>query len=210
MKKSALIKMLLLMAAIPIFYMTAMAEVDPDAKITMEAKNQPLSQVLDRLSQNTGYTFTYSAEWADLNISVKVVNLDIDKTLRKILSNHNFAMLYEENGNIRIMIFDDRGETPDAQTSHDRSAGEQVHVGSAEPAVDEPVEEETIPRETATEPDSSDDPKEEPENETEGGREAPNEGEQAGDQPVERETRTLDDESPESSAQEADNASSGD
>jgi hypothetical protein len=138
------------------------------------------------------------------------VNLDIDKTLRKILSNHNFAMLYEADGNIRIMIFDDNGGTPDARTGHDPSAGEYVTVGSAEPAVDEPVEEETSGKQTAAGPESSDDPKEELENETEGEDEAPNESEQASDQPVERETRTLDDDTPASSAQEADNSNAGD
>jgi type II secretory pathway component GspD/PulD (secretin) len=165
-----MIKTLFLIAVIPIVCMTAMADYDPDKNITIEAKNQPLSQVLQRLTQTTGYTFSYNEEWADLNISVKVVNLDLDKTLRKILSNHNFAILYEADGNVRIMIFDDTGGTPDARTTHDRSVIEYVNVGSAEPLRDESLKEENgeneTVNETVAEPEPSDDPEEELENDT--------------------------------------------
>ena len=197
LEKSLMIKTLVLIATLPLLCMTAMADYNPDKNITMEAKNQPLSQVLHRLSQSTGYTFAYNEQWADLNISVKVVNLGMDKTIRKILSNHNFAILYETDKNIRIMIYDDTGETPDARTTHDRSLIEYVNVGSAEPVRDESLNEEDGENETATETEASDDPKEELDNDTEEEKEIPDEDEQASNQHIEQEIRTLDVDSPE-------------
>jgi len=185
LKKSSIIKVLFLIAVAPMLCVTAMADYDPDKKITLEAKNQPLSQVFHRLSQSTGYTFTYNDEWADLNISVNVVNLDLEKTLRKILSKHNFAILYETDGNIRIMIYDDTSEMPDARTTHDRSGTEYVNVGSAEPVRDEPLKGENGENETATEPESSDDPEEELENDTEDEKEITDEDERASGQHIE-------------------------
>ena len=210
LEKSLIIKTLVLIAALPIFCMTAMADYDPDKNLTMEVKNQPLSQVLHQISQSTGYTFAYNKEWADLNISIKVVNLGLDKTIRKILSNHNFAILYEADGNIRIMIYDDTGGTPDAQTTHNRSYIDHANVGSAEPVRDEPLKEENGENETVTESESSDDPNEERENETEDEKEIPDEDEQASNQHIEQEIRALDDDSPELSTQDAENLSSED
>ena len=204
-----MIKILFLIAVFPVLGMNAMADYDPEKKITLEAKNQPFSDVLHQLSESTGYTFLYNEEWADLKISIKVVNLDLDKTLRRILSNHNFAILYEADGNIRIMIHDETDEMPDSRSTHDRSVIDYVNIGSAELDSDEPIKEEIDENEPATEPEQPDDPKEEIENDTEDEQEIPDEDEQASNQHIEQEIQTPDNDSPEFSAQEAENLSSG-
>lgn len=207
LERAAMIKILFLIVLSPLLCMTVVADYDTDEIISIEAKHQPLSQVLHRLSQSTGYTFTYDEDWTDLNISVKVMNLSLDKTLRKILNNHNFAILYEADGNIRIMIYDDADGNPDARTTHESAVVEYGNIGSAAIGRDESLKEENDENEneTATEPESSDDSKEEPENETEDEKEIADEDERAGGPQIAQEKPGMDDDSPELSSQETEN-----
>ena len=105
-----------LFACLAIFFLTISADHKDDEVISLTVQNQPLSSVLRQLSEITGYTFIYDKGWADLNITARVQNVSLDKTLRKILNNFNFTILYQEDGNVRIKLYehtsDDSSYTP--------------------------------------------------------------------------------------------------
>ena len=126
------------------------AEYKPDESISIATKNQPLSRVLEQLSQITGYIFVYDEEWANLNISVRVENHSLDKTLRRILRNNNFAIFYQENGTVRIRIYDDTGsDTLNEQTEVDGSAYRQKVIQSID-ADTEDYPENSVPAQDET------------------------------------------------------------
>ena len=53
-------------------------------RVSITAKKQPLSFVLNQISQSTGYIFLYDQDWSDLSVTVRVKNFPIDKVSRKI------------------------------------------------------------------------------------------------------------------------------
>jgi hypothetical protein len=97
--------------------------------VSITANKQPLSLVLNQISQATGYTFIYDQDWSDLSVTVNAKNLPIEKVLRKILANHNSAIQYQENGHIIINIYEnsDSGRTY-VQTPMETSQIDNVYL----------------------------------------------------------------------------------
>lgn len=144
------LKVLLLVTLMLLYRLPVSADGLSDSPVSLEASNQPLSLVLDRLSQISGKRLIYDETWADANISVKIVNQDLDKALRKIFSNYNYAIIYADDGNIRIMIYGEK-DAADSETADNRPPVEYGHVGSAE------IEPEETAQENEIETDASDD-----------------------------------------------------
>ena len=149
--------------------------------ISLTAWIQPLSFVLQQLSEITDCTFIYDNGWSDLNITVRVENLSLDKTLRKILNNLNFAILYMGDGNVRINIYDNTGDDlPLSQTEVDRPLYQQMNI---EPAAfgteDHEKESESAGDPTESDTEISDSPADEQDADSESSeREATDEGRQ--------------------------------
>lgn len=120
--------------------------------ITATFRNQPLALVLEKLSEISGYTFVYDEEWADLNVSATINGLPLDKALRRILSNFNFAIHYRENKKVRILIVGD-GDAAATVAREDRSVSGSAYVGSAPVVEDEPLRDEIDANETNAPPD---------------------------------------------------------
>ena len=129
-RRASMVRAAFLVAFVLLLAATAGGESGPDESISLEATNQPLSKVLQRLSQITGYRFTYNEDWADVSISVRIVNQGLDKALRRILGNFNHAILYRADGTIRIMIYDEKGADAYQAGDHQPQA-EYGFVGSA-------------------------------------------------------------------------------
>lgn len=106
------------------------AESNSSDYLSLEFTNQPLSQVLDRLSQITGLHFIYDRDWADAKISAKIIHQDLDSALRRVLNSYNYGILYGTDGNVRIMIYGEKGITSSSPINASPSV-EYGHVGSA-------------------------------------------------------------------------------
>jgi hypothetical protein len=98
-------------------------------RVSITAKKQPLSFVLNQISQSTGYTFVYDQDWSDLSVTVFVKNLTIDKVLRKILANQSSAIQYQENGRVIINIYENSDSSPTyVEAPIERAEIENVYI----------------------------------------------------------------------------------
>jgi len=129
-KHTLMKKTFFLITFVLLCHLSVGADSSPDRSISLDMTNRALSEVLDRLSQITGYRFKYDREWATENISVKIVNQDLDKSLRMILGHYNYGILYGTDGDIRIMIYGEKGIISSSPINAS-SPVEDVHVGSA-------------------------------------------------------------------------------
>jgi len=97
--------------------------------VSIIAKQQSLSLVLNQISQATGYTFIYDQDWSDLSVTVNAKNLPIEKVLRKILANQSSAIEYQQNGRVIINIYENSDSSPTyVQAPIERSEIENVYI----------------------------------------------------------------------------------
>lgn len=129
-KHALMRKTFFLITFVLLCHLSVGADSSPDRSISLDMTNRPLSEVLDRLSQITGYRFKYDREWTTENISVKIVDQDLDKSLRMILGHYNYGILYGTDGDVRIMIYGEKGMISSSPIDAS-SPVEYVHVGSA-------------------------------------------------------------------------------
>jgi hypothetical protein len=135
---ASLVRLIFLIVVFMSLHTHAAPAAGGDEGVSLKVSNRPLSQVLKQISNITGYTFVYSKDYADSKVSVNIVDLDLDKALRKILGNFNFAILYEDEGNIRIMIYGEKNAAV-SKTADNFSSGESSYVGSAAVEPEEPL-----------------------------------------------------------------------
>jgi hypothetical protein len=73
---------------------------------SLNAVNKPLAEVLDDISQATGYDLIIDENWADYPITVKFNALPLDQALKRILANVNHAIVYRSDGRVLISIYE--------------------------------------------------------------------------------------------------------
>ena len=64
--------------------------------LSLDARGDPLGEVLKKISNHTGYRITVDSEWTDLPVSGSFKNLPIDQGLRRILSKLNHSLIFNE------------------------------------------------------------------------------------------------------------------
>ncbi len=140
-----------------------------DDPISLNVKNEPLGDVLDKITEATGYEFSISESWADLPVTASFKDLPLHKGLKRILANTNNAIIYGAKGKIKIVIYDKASTAGRSPTSPMGSSyPPQPHVGSRsypEPPAPAERDEET----EASEPPQEESP--EPPQDTEGSQE---------------------------------------
>ena len=101
-----------LLCVIPLF--TGMFPVSPgicemktgDDLISLHVQNKALGEVLQAISEMTGYLFVIDGKWEDLPVSTSFQNLALHSGLQRILKNLNNAIIYSSDGEITIVIYD--------------------------------------------------------------------------------------------------------
>jgi hypothetical protein len=73
--------------------------------ISLRVLNQPLSEVLDKISQDTGYTFKLKEEWKGYPVTAAIQNLPLSQGLKRILTPLNHAIIYESENKIHILVY---------------------------------------------------------------------------------------------------------
>ena len=90
----------------------------PGENISIEVKDQPLSAVLDKLSEKTAYTFSVDERWLDYPISVAFQNLSLEAGLKRILGHFNHVVIQQSDTDFKIVIYEEKqavssaGSTP--------------------------------------------------------------------------------------------------
>ncbi|MGW8194519.1 MAG: hypothetical protein ACWGOX_09670 [Desulforhopalus sp.] len=77
---------------------------DETPEITLTAENEPLGDLLDTISQNTGYRFNLDKAWADYPVSTSIVKLPLERGLKRLLRNLNYTIIWEADKVISISI----------------------------------------------------------------------------------------------------------
>jgi len=74
--------------------------------ISLDIKNQPLGEVLENISAETGYQFSIDESWNDFPVTASIKNEPLHRGLKRILRNLNNAVIYGSDGNIKIKIYE--------------------------------------------------------------------------------------------------------
>ena len=74
--------------------------------ITLNIENEPLAEVLDDVSQATGYELIIDENWDDLPITVKFDAIPLDQALNRILAKVNYAIIYSSDRKVLIRIYE--------------------------------------------------------------------------------------------------------
>ena len=200
-KFSLIANSLLPIVVILLCHLSVGAESSPDGSISLDITNRPLSEVLDRLSQITGNRFIYDREWANENISVKIVNQDLDKSLRMVLGHYNYGILYGTDESIRIMIYGEKSVSSPSSTN-DTSPVEYGHVGSADIQEEDTAIRQNV-EENQTDGDSADTPERDQDDDLEETEKITNEDDEGDKDPTETDTGEMDNSDPEKDLQES-------
>ena len=93
--------------------------------ISLDIKNQPLGEVLDVISDETGYQFSMDESWKEFPVTASLKNEPLHRGLKRILRNLNNAVIYGSDGIIRIKIYDRVNSS--GQSAVNRSYEERIH-----------------------------------------------------------------------------------
>jgi hypothetical protein len=81
------------------------AEAQDEPHISLEAKNQPLGDVLKKISLDTGYKFRLNDQWRIHPVNATMKNISLHRGLKIILKGLNHAIIYESGKSIKIAIY---------------------------------------------------------------------------------------------------------
>ena len=76
-----------------------------DELISLAAKNEPLGDVLNKISTATGYEILLDHNWRDYPVSVNLEKVPLDKGLKRILKDLNNVIVYVSEKKIKIIIY---------------------------------------------------------------------------------------------------------
>ena len=74
--------------------------------VSLNIRNAPLAEVLDKVSQTSGYEFIIDENWYDLPISVTFDAIPLEQALKRILANVNHAIVYNSDRRVLIRIYE--------------------------------------------------------------------------------------------------------
>jgi len=121
--------------------------------ISLDIKNQPLVEVLEDISAETGYQFSIDESWNNFPITASIKNEPLHKGLKRILRNLNNAVIYGSDGIIKIKIYEQ-------EKSSGYPAGHSIANRSYEETIQQPVipDNPPPPNEQASEENSESEP----------------------------------------------------
>jgi hypothetical protein len=78
--------------------------------ISLDVKEKPLDEVLEIVSEVSGYEIILEGAWEDLTVSVKLEKATLEETLRRALRNVNHTAVWDEaEKTISLFVFDESG-----------------------------------------------------------------------------------------------------
>lgn len=102
------------------------------ASVSIKADNKPLTQVLDEISEASGYTIQFDEEWGNEPVSLSIENKPLDKALNRVLANLNHAVIWNEaEKKISIFIIGKTGSGKSISSYPSGVSGEDQSVSGA-------------------------------------------------------------------------------
>ena len=77
-----------------------------DELISLTVKDEPLGDVLYKVSMATGYDISLDNKWQNYRVTASLEGISLHKGLKRILRNLNSAIIYVSSKKIKIIIYD--------------------------------------------------------------------------------------------------------
>jgi type II secretory pathway component GspD/PulD (secretin) len=77
-----------------------------DELISLTVKDEPLGDVLYKVSIATGYDISLDNKWQNYRVTASLEEVSLHKGLKRILRNLNSAIIYVSSKKIKIIIYD--------------------------------------------------------------------------------------------------------
>jgi len=106
-----------------------------DSLISLTAQNEPLGDVLETITRDTGYRFNLNGKWKAYPVSATINGLSLEKGLKRLLRSLNHSIVWESDKTVTITVFGkaDPG-SPDSAISF--SSPPQTYQEEIEPAAE--------------------------------------------------------------------------
>ncbi|MEE4111174.1 MAG: hypothetical protein V2I40_00075 [Desulfobacteraceae bacterium] len=87
-----------------------------DPLISLTAQNEPLGDVLETITRDTGYRFNLNGKWKAYPVSATISGLPLEKGLKRLLRSLNHSIVWESDRTVTITVFGkaDAGSDGDA------------------------------------------------------------------------------------------------
>ena len=85
------------------------------AVFSLDVKDEPLTEVLNKISKLTGYEIVVAGRWAYLPITVSIKNASIHEALNRVLSKFNHTIVLDDIQKKVVVSIYDPGVTPRQQ-----------------------------------------------------------------------------------------------
>jgi hypothetical protein len=122
-----------------------------DPLISLTAKNEPLGDVLETITRDTGYRFNLNGKWNEHPVSATIVNLPLEKGLNRLLRSLNHSIVWESDKIVTIMVYG-KADPGTSDTATTFASPPQTYQEENEPAAEsepEPAEAEVSAAEEA-------------------------------------------------------------
>jgi len=105
-----------------------------DELISLTVKDEPLGDVLYKVSMATGYDISLDKKWQNYRVTASLEEVSLHKGLKRILRNLNSAIIYISSKKIKIIIYDkttteDASLSPSTDKSFERTPDSQRRPG---------------------------------------------------------------------------------
>jgi len=84
---------------------TAAQETTKEPLITVTAANQPLGEVLDQITGETGYQFSLDPKWENHRISATLRDVPLERGLKRLLRSLNHTIIWESDNIVTIVVY---------------------------------------------------------------------------------------------------------
>jgi hypothetical protein len=80
-------------------------EATADPMISLTAQNEPLGDVLETITRDTGYRFNLNGKWKAHPVSATINDLPLEKGLKRLLRSLNHSIVWESERLVTITVF---------------------------------------------------------------------------------------------------------
>jgi type II secretory pathway component GspD/PulD (secretin) len=122
-----------------------------DEPVSLMVEELALGEVLAMITKTTGHEFIIDPQWLDMPVTISVQAIPLHRALKLIFSDLSNAIIYQSNGNIKILIYSEAAK-------QDKDSVSQSTESPPSPAESESSE--------AAEPESEPSPESAPEDQT--------------------------------------------
>ena len=117
-----------------------------DELISLTVKDEPLGDVLYKVSMASGYDISLDSKWQNYRVTASLENVSLHRGLKRILRNLNSAIIYVSSKKIKIIIYDKTASeggslapstdqsferTPVSQRRHSRPSEQRLPISQA-------------------------------------------------------------------------------